>query len=394
MFKDASAGAWGRRLRDWFPDREFFMRSQGQVRFIKVSSRVQMGGAAAVLALLVVWGVSMGVMGFLQYRAEADRLALVDEKARVASASERVDAYSEDIGEISSDLAERMRFLEKTTEGLPADMKSEAEMNSTVTDSSSETAKTIDKVSKSFPEAAELVRIEARQIAYVERLTLVADERAKKAANAIRQLGLDPSKMLKNASKQAMGGPLELLATSSNGDIDPRFERLGVSLERMEALERGLASIPQVTPTSLSQTKVSSAYGYRRDPINGGGAMHSGLDFKGPYGAPIYSAAAGEVTFAGWKGGYGKTVEVTHGNGMMTRYAHMSRFHSREGQEVAAGDIIGAIGSTGRSTGPHLHFEVRINNRAVNPRPFLDRSPDVLKENRRARSSSTAKSAK
>lgn len=393
MLKDSSAGVWGKRLRDWFPDREFFMRSQGQVRFIKVSSRIQMGGAFAVIALLAVWGISMSVMGVMQYRAETDRLALLQEKAQVASASERIEAYSDDLEEVSDDLAKRMEFLEKTTQGLPDDMKGEAELSATVTDSSTETAKTIEKVSASFPEAAELARIEARQIAYVERLTLVADQRSKEAESAIRKLGINPQTILTNASDLAMGGPLELLATSANGEIDPRFERLGLSLARMAALERGLASIPQVTPTSLAQTRVSSGYGYRRDPFNGGGAMHNGLDFKGPYGSPIYSAAAGEVTFAGWKGGYGKTVEVTHGNGMMTRYAHMSRFHSQLGQKVAAGDIIGAIGSTGRSTGPHLHFEVRINDRAVNPRPFLERAPNVLKENRRKPSSSSSKGA-
>ncbi len=392
MSKDTTAGAWGRRLRDLFPDREFFMRSQGQVRFIKVSSRIQMGGAAAVVALLGIWGVSMGVMGVLQYQAESDRMALIEEKARIASDSERLEAYGDNIEEVSDDLAKRMDFLEKTTQGLPADMKP----SGTVTDSTSETAKTVEKVSKSFPEAAELARVEARQIAYVERLTMAADQRSKAAAQAIRQLGINPEKLLQNAvreNKNAMGGPLELLATSSNGDIDPRFERLGASLERMNALERGLASIPQVTPTSLAQTKMSSNYGYRRDPINGGGAMHSGLDFKGPYGAPIYSAAAGKVTFAGWRGGYGKTVEVTHGNGMMTRYAHMSRFKTQLGQEVAAGDMIGAIGSTGRSTGPHLHFEVRINDRPVNPQPFLERAPKVLKKVRRADTSLPPKSA-
>lgn len=368
------------------------MRSQGQVRFIKVSSRIQMGGAAAVVALLGIWGVSMGVMGVLQYQAESDRMALIEEKAKVASASERIDAYGANIEEVSDDLAKRMEFLEKTTQGLPADMKP----SGTVTDSTTETSKTVDKVSQSFPEAAELARVEARQIAYVERLTMAADQRAKAAAQAIRNLGINPEKLLQNAvreNKNAMGGPLELLATSSNGDIDPRFERLGASLERMNALERGLASIPQVTPTSLAQTKMSSNYGYRRDPINGGGAMHSGLDFKGPYGAPIYSAADGEVTFAGWRGGYGKTVEVTHGNGMMTRYAHMSKFKSRLGQKVAAGDLIGAIGSTGRSTGPHLHFEVRINNRPVNPQPFLERAPNVLQKVRRADTSLPPKSA-
>jgi len=353
-----------------------------------------MGAALGVLALLAIWGVSMAVMGIMQYRAEADRLALLEEKAEVASASERIDAYSEDLDQVSEDLAKRMEFLEQTTQGLPDDMKSEAELNSTVTDSSSETAKTIGAVSQSFPQAAELVRIEARQIAFVERLTLVADQRARQAETAIRRLGINPQVMLKNASQEAMGGPLESLATSSDGAIDPRFERLGLSLARMEALERGLASIPQVTPTSLAQTKISSGYGYRRDPFNGGGAMHSGLDFKGPYGAPIYSAAAGEVTFAGWRGGYGKTVEVTHGNGMMTRYAHMSRFNATLGQKVGAGDLIGAIGSTGRSTGPHLHFEVRINSKPVNPRPFLERAPNVLKENSGRSASNTAIGAK
>ena len=119
--------------------------------------------------------------------------------------------------------------------------------------------------------------------------------------------------------------------------------------------------------------------------------MHSGLDFRGPTGAPIYAAAKGLVSYVGQKSGYGNVVEISHGNGMITRYAHMSRFASRVGQEVAAGDVIGAIGSTGRSTGPHLHFEVRVNDRAVNPRPFLEAAPHVLKEARRVQPESDAR---
>ena len=127
---------------------------------------------------------------------------------------------------------------------------------------------------------------------------------------------------------------------------------------------------------------VSSGFGYRRDPFTRRLAMHQGLDFKGPIGAPIYAAAKGQVTFVGRKSGYGNVVEISHGNGLLTRYAHMSRTGARRGQMVEAGTVIGAIGSTGRSTGPHLHFELRINNRAVNPRPFLETAPDVLKEAR------------
>jgi murein DD-endopeptidase MepM/ murein hydrolase activator NlpD len=175
-----------------------------------------------------------------------------------------------------------------------------------------------------------------------------------------------------------MGGPLEKLVGADDQELDPRFERLGVSLARMNALEQVLEGVPQVVPAS--QAKISSGFGYRRDPFNGGGAMHSGLDFKGPVGSPIHAAAKGKVSFVGWKSGYGKTVEISHGNGLMTRYAHMSRFDAAEGDEVTAGELIGGIGSTGRSTGPHLHFEVRINNRAVNPRKFLETAPDVLKK--------------
>ena len=115
------------------------------------------------------------------------------------------------------------------------------------------------------------------------------------------------------------------------------------------------------------------------------GNVMAGLDFRGPVGAPIHAAAKGVVTFAGVQQGYGNCIEVSHGNGLMTRYAHMSGFRARIGQQVNAGDVIGLIGNTGRSTGPHLHFEVRVNGTAVNPRPFLEVAPDVLEEARNRR---------
>jgi murein DD-endopeptidase MepM/ murein hydrolase activator NlpD len=111
-------------------------------------------------------------------------------------------------------------------------------------------------------------------------------------------------------------------------------------------------------------------------------AMHKGLDFRGRIGAPIHAAADGRVCFVGRKTGYGNVVELCHGNGLTTRYAHMSKQQAKVGQRVSAGTVIGLIGNTGRSTGPHLHFEVLINDRAVNPRPFLETAPDVLEEAR------------
>lgn len=373
-----AAGGFVSRLRAWFPDREFFMRSQGQVRFIKVTSRVQMLAAGAVLAALVAWGMSLAVMGWLQYRAAADRMSLLEREATVAQAEERVGDYRANIDEVADDLARRQTFIEEMVDSLPADARD----GETVSDSTGEAAKTVSKVSSLIPEAAALARIEARQLAFVEKLTRYADRRAERAARAIRQFGLDPNAMARAASREAMGGPLEKLATGRDGSLDPRFERLGLSLARMEALDRGLAGIPQYRPAAHSMT---SSFGVRRDPFTGSTAMHSGIDFRGPTGAPIYAAAKGRISYVGQKAGYGNVIEISHGNGMITRYAHMSRFASRVGEEVAAGDVIGAIGSTGRSTGPHLHFEVRVNDRAVNPRPFLEAAPHVLKEARRVR---------
>ena len=100
--------------------------------------------------------------------------------------------------------------------------------------------------------------------------------------------------------------------------------------------------------------------------------------------SPIYAAAPGKVIYAGWRGGYGRLVEIRHDNGLVTRYAHLRRIDAKGGDSVDAGETIGGLGSSGRSTGPHLHFEVRINGRAVNPRPFLETAPDVLKEARGA----------
>jgi murein DD-endopeptidase MepM/ murein hydrolase activator NlpD len=354
------------------------MRSQGQVRFIKVSSRVQMIGAGAVAALALTWLGSVTTMAVAQYLATRDRMELLDREARVTTAESRVSEYRDDLKGVASDLEKRQDFLEKVAEAHLGDLPADARAGETVSDSSGEAAKTVNKVSALLPEAAGLARIEARQLAFAESLTRAADRRATAAAEKIRKLGLNPGMMLASLDdRSAMGGPLISLSTG-RGSLDQRFQRLGVSLARMDALERGLAGIPQVMPASLEY--ISSGFGYRSDPFTGDAAYHAGLDFRGPIGAPIYAAAAGTVSFAGVRSGYGNCIEIDHGNGLMTRYAHMSGYRARAGQKVAAGQVVGLIGSTGRSTGPHLHFEVRINDRPLNPRPFLEAAAHVFQE--------------
>jgi murein DD-endopeptidase MepM/ murein hydrolase activator NlpD len=359
------------RLHSWFPDREFFMRSRGQVRFVTLTSKMQMLAAGGALVILLAWGGSMAVMGLMQFH----RADLLYREAKVEKSESRVKAYRDNLGKVTDDLKRRQDFIEDLLPMLPDDVKP----GETVSNSKGEAQKTVKKVGEEIPEAAGLARIEARQLAFVENLTRYADRRSTRDEAALRELGLDPHAVLASM-RSAQGGPLEKLSTSRDGSTDPRFERLGLSLARMDALENGLEGVPQVMPADSGE--ITSGFGYRADPFTGGGAFHPGLDFRGAYGAPIHAAAEGVVSFVGQIRGYGNVVEVSHGNGLLTRYAHMSKTMATVGQKVAAGDVIGAIGSTGRSTGPHLHFEVRINGSVVNPRPFLENAPHVLEEAR------------
>ena len=377
-----NTGAAMARVRRWFPEREFFMRSEGHVRFIRISSKLQMRAAALVGALAFAWVVTMAWAAVASLVASWRHDDLLDREARVATAESRVAAYRANVGKVADDIARRQTFIETMVRTHVGDLPAEARAGETVSNSAGEAAKTVDKVSVAIPEAAPLARAEARQLAFVEALTRLADRRSRAAEVAIRKLGLDPARMLsQREDRTAEGGPALALTTSADGSLDPRFERLGLSLARMDALRRSLEGIPQVLPASLQF--ISSGFGFRANPFGGrGGEFHPGLDFKGPYGAPIYAAARGTVSFVGQRSGYGNCVEIDHGNGLVTRYAHMSAFRTQVGTPVAAGQLIGQIGNTGRSTGPHLHFEVRINDVAVNPRPFLEVAPHVLEEAR------------
>ncbi|WP_371128192.1 M23 family metallopeptidase [Sphingomonas sp. YR710] len=142
-----------------------------------------------------------------------------------------------------------------------------------------------------------------------------------------------------------------------------------MSWKKLDAMDKGVISIPSIKP--ISAFTYTSAFGVRSDPFHGYAAMHAGIDLASPTGTPIYATADGIVDRAEWFGGYGNCVEIDHGKGIATRYGHMSRIAARAGDRVKRGDLIGYVGSTGRSTGSHLHYEVRIDGHAVNPIPFL-----------------------
>lgn len=185
---------------------------------------------------------------------------------------------------------------------------------------------------------------------------------------------------------RAMGGgtPASALAPMLGGAIvspDDAFgvlrDLLGVLHHRLEAMRTGVerrqalaAATPSIWPVA---GWLSSVYGNRRDPFTGGADFHRGLDISADHGTPVHATADGTVRNAGWNGSYGNQVVVDHGFGIQTRYGHLSKFSAREGQRVRRGDIIGHVGSTGRSTSPHLHYEVMANGKLTNPLRMLTR---------------------
>ncbi len=164
-------------------------------------------------------------------------------------------------------------------------------------------------------------------------------------------------------------------AESALGEADPAFRMIFKKWAGQGKQEAVKLTIPSRKP--VKDFTLTSNYGVRSDPFKGRRANHKGLDMAGPIGTPIYATADGIVGRAQWLGGYGKYVEINHGNGIQTRYGHMSRLNVEANARVKSGDLIGFMGSTGRSTGSHLHYEVRIEGEAVNPIPFMQ-SNDFL----------------
>jgi len=374
MHKQNTGKGLKARLDHMFTDREFFMRSHGQVRFLTISAILQKRVFYSVVAALAFWLLITLAMMINQLTVAGERMALAQKEAEVNSTENRVANYKASIDGVAADLKQRQDVLDQMTEQFVGELPAAEAAEQKQTDE--QLSENTRKISAAFPEAAHLAKLEARQILFARRLTMAAVQRTKQAEEAIRKFGLNPEKLARN-STGAMGGPFIPYFKNPDHELHPTLERLNLALQRMDMLERSLIAIPSGKPASTGM--ISSSYGYRRDPFTGGGAMHSGMDFKGPLGQPILAAAGGRVTHAGWKSGYGKTVEVTHGNGLMTRYAHLSRIGVVAGQKVEQGLQLGAMGSTGRSTGTHLHFEVRLNGRAINPRPFLEANTDVLK---------------
>jgi murein DD-endopeptidase MepM/ murein hydrolase activator NlpD len=218
---------------------------------------------------------------------------------------------------------------------------------------------------------ASLDRYEARQAATLNTLEESYDAKARRMRNILADLGLDMAKIAPGVAPRAAGGPfVPAKGPLGASTFDRQLYRIKLARSQVERLSRTLTVVPIRKPM-IGDLEMTSGFGVRNDPFLRSPAMHTGLDFRADMGDPARATAAGTVTIAGWNAGYGKMVEVDHGNGLATRYAHLSAIDVQVGENIRIGQVVGRVGSTGRSTGPHLHYETRIDGDPVDPQKFL-----------------------
>jgi murein DD-endopeptidase MepM/ murein hydrolase activator NlpD len=214
---------------------------------------------------------------------------------------------------------------------------------------------------------ASLDRLDHRQALGLAQLQERYEGKARRLRGVLADLGLK----LGGPAPAGSGGPFVPIKLPGEGNSFERaVARVKVARTQAEHLTRTLLRVPLRKPVN-GEIDLSSTFGVRVDPFLHVAAMHTGLDFRGDAGDPIHATAAGTVVGAGWSGGYGRIVEIDHGNGLSTRYGHLSQIDVKVGDEIRIGQVIGRMGSTGRSTGPHLHYETRIDGDAVDPQKFL-----------------------
>jgi murein DD-endopeptidase MepM/ murein hydrolase activator NlpD len=216
-----------------------------------------------------------------------------------------------------------------------------------------------------------LDQIEGRQIAALSSVEDGMESRVRRMRGVFTDLGLDMAQLEAATPRVGMGGPFVPVKLASDaGPFERQLYRINITRAQVDRLNRTLALVPYRKPV-IGEVEFTSGFGVRSDPFLGRPAMHTGLDFRAAMGDPVRATANGKVASSGWAGGYGRMVEIDHGNGLSTRYGHLSEISVKVGDPIKIGQVIGAVGSTGRSTGPHLHYETRIDGEAVDPQKFL-----------------------
>jgi murein DD-endopeptidase MepM/ murein hydrolase activator NlpD len=371
-------------LEGLFPERHLYIRSGGEMRGYVFSTSKQLL-AATVVGCAALWmGVCTAAMmvnalavsstdqQVIKQRAYYERLN-ADRQARLNSAVAQLSATNGSLDELAASVEKRhsaLAMLVSDFKGVPG------------------AAQALQTSKPRLLAATPVQRIQATRMdqeRLIDAAETFAKSRAERLRLAMRMAGLDAGNYTGRGA--SLGGPLieakDPRALAAVLDVDEEFatriHRAATDMSDMRSLNAAAQKLPFFRPTS--NPAMSSSYGVRFDPFTRRPAFHSGLDFPGAFYTPIMSTAPGVVSFTGVRSGYGNTIEIDHGGGFKTRYAHLQAISVRVGERVAIGQRVGAMGSTGRSTGPHLHYEVWANGRAQNPNRFLKAGEYVQQTN-------------
>jgi len=367
------------RFRQFFKPRDIFFQDGTKLHRIHLGTRIQLGAAAALVAV-TLWSVL--AIAQIAFGAQT-AAAMVSQRATVASMEADMATIRAETEAHAARLEKRQQFLAAVLAGKASPKQLEALLPREIADASDVAA----------PALAAFDRVEELQLAMLDDVQEATDQRYDQTRQALRKLGLAPNRFQNRAGRArsenlaGMGGPFEPVSAKdakelASGKADPKFKSLFLSWKKLDSLQQGVIAVPSAQPVSTTH-KFTSGFGVRSDPFRGTAAMHAGIDLAGPLGTPVYATADGVIGRAGWANGYGKLIEIDHGKGLQTRFGHLSEILVAANTRVKRGQLIGKMGSTGRSTGSHLHYEVRIDGRAVNPIPFLQTNEYLMAMQRR-----------
>lgn len=385
-----TTAAWVRAqatIKRYFPEHQIYFRTNGMVRYWTVSTRAQVSTVAIATCLAGWLAIASGSMLLKSNALTQKEQAIAAQRAQIVQMRGRMAALSSDIEDMKGSSGAVVQRFRQRNVFLEQLLTNRLQVNTL-------TARPISADALKARDAAEAAlkappidqqaalenfrKYDGEQLAFVEQAARAADARYESINKLLGKLNTSAGKLTSQSPTAAMGGPL-VRASFERGAysaLEPQFKELFLSWTKLDLLQRAMLSIPSFMPAK--NFSFTSGFGFRYDPFHGGGAMHAGVDMAGALGSPIYAAASGVVLKAGVQGGYGNCVEIDHGRGMTTRYGHLASINVREGQKLNQGDVLGGMGSTGRSTGTHLHFEVRVDGQAVNPMPFLEAARDVF----------------
>lgn len=351
-----------------FVPQEVFFRWGHRFHHVRFTAHMQKL-AATIATLAIGWGLFASVSYVVHV------IALTSSQGEIAS---HKLAYFDLEQELLQALAQQAELRDKNV-GLNVSIAQETQ-KSVILQSQRD-------VSERRVEGLEqrLVELRDAEQSVIERLSEQTKLGMDVIESTVTMTGLDVATLISSVSgsKLGQGGPFiqigdENAKTRPDIQLAAAVTVLDEQLNRWSALQEVVRSLPLTAP--LDQYRISSGYGERRDPVNGRKAKHLGTDFVAPLRSPVYATAPGKIEFAGLRGRYGLMIEINHGHGIRTRYSHLHKILVKAGQKVEHQEKIALLGSSGRSTGPHVHYEIRFQGKAQNPMKFLKAGRRIFKE--------------